>query len=128
MLSLGEAARLTGKGKSTIARAIARGELSATRKPDGSYRVDPAELARVYEIKTPETVPLVHHATPSRDPETEARFAALETELRGLRELLSEVRQARDDWKGQAQRLTLALPAPAEPQAESPRRWWRWGR
>jgi hypothetical protein len=34
MLSLGEASRLTGRGKTTLARAIRRGVLSATASPD----------------------------------------------------------------------------------------------
>src|SRR6185369_6775676 len=44
--TLGEAARASGKGKSTIAKAIKSGRISATRDPDGSYRIDPAELHR----------------------------------------------------------------------------------
>ena len=45
-ISLGEAARLTGLGKTTLARAIKAGRLSATRTDIGSYQIDP--LARVY--------------------------------------------------------------------------------
>ena len=48
MLTLGQAARATGKAKVTLARAIKSGRLSATRSDDGSYAIDPAELARVY--------------------------------------------------------------------------------
>lgn len=124
MLSLGEAAKLAGVGKTTLARAIAKGTLSATRKPDGSYQVDVAELERVYPLKgaTPATPEAVHHATPPRDPETEARLAALEVELRGLRALLDEVSRSRDRSEALVDRLTLALPAPA---SEIPRKRWR---
>jgi hypothetical protein len=48
--TLGEAARASGKGKSTIAKAIKSGRISATRDPDGSYQIDPAELHRVYPV------------------------------------------------------------------------------
>jgi len=140
LLTLGQAARLTGLGKTTLTRAIKAGRLSASRREDGSYEIDPAELSRVYSIRTetPETVAqsgyAVHHATPGATPrdtgsdsEVTARLAALETEVRGLRELLSEVRQARDEWKDQANRLVHALPAPdrSAPETPSLRSWWR---
>jgi excisionase family DNA binding protein len=48
MLTLGQAARLTKLGKTTLARAIKAGRLSATRNDSGTYQIDPAELSRVY--------------------------------------------------------------------------------
>jgi excisionase family DNA binding protein len=44
-LTLGQAAKVTGLGKTTLTRAIKRGHLSATRREDGSYAIDPSELA-----------------------------------------------------------------------------------
>jgi excisionase family DNA binding protein len=122
LLTLGQAAKLAGKGKTTLTRAIQAGRLSATRLEDGSYRIDPAELCRVYDVRaaTPETVTrdshVVHHetphATPRRDPESVARLVELETENRMLRELLAEVRESRDDmraerddWRARSERL-----------------------
>ena len=125
LLTLGQAAKLAGHGKTTLTRAIKTGKLSATRELDGSYKIDPAELTRVYQIRveTPATVTrdrhTVHRATPSETPETVSRdtelaikMAELETELRALKELLAEVkasrdemRAERDDWRGRADRL-----------------------
>jgi hypothetical protein len=48
MLSLKQAAEAVGKGKSTVQRAIKAGKLSAQISDKGTYRIDPAELARVY--------------------------------------------------------------------------------
>lgn len=48
--SLSAAAKATGKGKSTIHHAIRTGKLSARRCEDGSYRIDAAELARVFTL------------------------------------------------------------------------------
>jgi excisionase family DNA binding protein len=138
-VTLGQAARLTGLGKTTITRAIKAGKLSATRREDGSYEIDPSELSRVYSVhpETPETVTQSglagHHATPSatpretpETPDVTARLASLEAEVRGLKDLLAEVRQSRDEWKDQAGRLVLALPAPDQAKPEPPRRpWWR---
>lgn len=50
MYTLGEAARASGKSKSTIAKAIKSGRVSAVRSLDGSYEIDPAELHRVYPV------------------------------------------------------------------------------
>jgi excisionase family DNA binding protein len=44
MLTLEEAARLSGKSKSTLARAIKAGRLSANRTDLGIYEIDQAEL------------------------------------------------------------------------------------
>src|SRR5262245_43000570 len=51
MLSLVEAARKIGI--TTLAKAIKSGRLSVSRKEDGSYEIDPAELARVYSFSAP---------------------------------------------------------------------------
>lgn len=47
--TLGQAALEVGRNKSTISRDIARGRISAEKKPDGSYLIDASELFRVYE-------------------------------------------------------------------------------
>ena len=49
ILSLVEAARKIGI--TTLAKAIKSGRLSVSRKEDGSYEIDPAELARVYSFE-----------------------------------------------------------------------------
>jgi excisionase family DNA binding protein len=135
MLTLGQAAKLTGLGKTTITRAIKAGRLSATRREDGSYEIDPAELTRVYSVRpeTPETIAqpgiLVHRATPNetpRDHDVTVRLAALETQVQGLKDLLEEVRQSREEWKDQATRLVHALPPPQSHQRPAEgRSWWR---
>ena len=133
MLTLGQAARLTNTSKTTLTRAIRAGRLSATRRDDGGYEIDPSELARVYTVTTapPATVTatdgVVHHATPKGDsaatpcdPAVTARLAALDAEIIGLRALLAEVKGSRDDWKAQAERATLALSGPYQRPP-----WWR---
>jgi excisionase family DNA binding protein len=167
-LSLGQAAKLAGVGKTTLARAIHSGKMSATRREDGTYGVDPAELTRVYPPKseTAETESAAGYA-PHRTPaprnldETELRIqvAGLSAELKALREVLEaekrhteaerrradEIRQDRDTWRGQAERLLLAAPVivASQPVAgegaprpssdgtltTTPRRpWWPWAR
>ena len=50
MFSLQQAARAAGKSKPTLLRAIKAGKLSVGRRDDGSYSIDPAELARAYPL------------------------------------------------------------------------------
>src|SRR3954464_7333380 len=49
MLGLREAAQLAGTSKSSILRAVKAGRLSATRNDQGEFKVDPAEVVRVYD-------------------------------------------------------------------------------
>lgn len=46
--SLSEAAKATGKNKTTIQRAIKSGKISASKGNSGSYEIDPSELHRVF--------------------------------------------------------------------------------
>lgn len=46
--SLSQAAKETGKGKSSIHRAIKSGKLSAHRHEDGTYSIDASELFRAF--------------------------------------------------------------------------------
>ena len=46
--SLSEAAKATGKNKTTIQRAIKSGKISASKGNGGSYEIDPSELHRVF--------------------------------------------------------------------------------
>lgn len=46
--SLSEAAKATGKNKTTIQRAIKNGKISATKGESGAYNISPSELHRVF--------------------------------------------------------------------------------
>ena len=107
-VSLGQTARLTGRGKTILARAIS-GRLFAGSKEDGSHTMDAAESARVYPFPAPiETVA-----------ELRTRLALAEERLSELKTTLEDMRRDRDAWREQAQ--TRLLPAPAAPMS-----WWRW--
>lgn len=120
--TLGQAANATGKGKTTIQRAVKKGLISAEKTETGEYRIDPSELHRVFPIKKPVTVSrnaVWNDQRPHGDPaELAARLKGLEEMLIREREALDEVRADRDAWKQQATALLSGPP--------KKRRWWPW--
>lgn len=120
-LSLSQAARLTGKSKSTINRAIKTGKISANRHEDGSYSIDPAELSRVFGLEPQE-------GSKRRDAEPDGtrlleRIEALEAMLNREREVVADLKEDRDRWRQQATAL-LTDQRPATATTTS--RWWPW--
>ena len=94
-ITLGEAARRTGLSKPTIMRAIKSGKLSAASV---NYNIDPAELARVYDLK-----PSDGHANRSmKQDETPVTSEGLQAEVAVLRELIAD-----RDRMGEAERRLL---------------------
>ena len=121
--TLGTAAKATGKSKTTIQRAIAKGTISAQKEKNGRYSIDPSELHRVFPMVSTDTVAQGSQVDTSRPPvETplQVKIDALEAMLEREREALTEMRSDRDAWKQQA---TALLGAPDKKR----RRWWPWG-
>ena len=86
-LSLNEAAKLTGKAKSTLSKALKSGKLSYVSKDatTGAYEIDPAELLRVF--------PKTSKSSNGDQKETNEKphgNSALETEVKQLRERLAD--------------------------------------
>jgi hypothetical protein len=155
-LSLRLAAQETGTSKTTILRAVKAGRLSATRDDKGGYQIDPAELHRVYPPDRLVPRNAVQNAAGSEveilvrcaalGAENQALRDRLEAEVGALREHLDaerrradEIRQERDVWRGQFERLQLAAPIVTPPPPSpnqnhvvpivppAPRMsWWRW--
>ena len=120
--TLGQASKATGKGKTTIQRAISKGIVSAEKTEKGQYRIDPSELHRVFPMKHSETVSGTSYKDtkgPHGDPmELAVRIKGLEEMLIREREALDELRADRDAWKQQARALLSGPP--------KTRRWWPW--
>lgn len=104
-------------------RGILIQHLHAIRHDDGSYSIDGAELARVFQIGTPlgsEWASAAPSMEQVRTATLEAENAALRAALDREREALDEVRADRDAWKQQATALLAAPP--------KRRSWWLWRR
>lgn len=139
MVSMGQAARMTGKSKPTISRAIRSGKLSASPNGSGGYAIDPAELARVFAIRNPDAGAGDGHAKPSVTPAVplmepgdaalREQVAALQGQLdlmrerldetrEQMRERVDELREQRDGWQEQARTAQRLL------EARTSRRSW----
>ena len=109
--TLGEAAKATGKSKTTVQRAIAKGKISAEKLGNG-YSIDPSELHRVFPMQRNDTVSRNTKVDPLRPDETpdsvsvlRVRIEALETLLSREQEVTSDLREDRDKWRQQATAL-----------------------
>lgn len=110
-LSLSQAARLTGRSKSTIGRAIKSGRLSATRNEDGTFGINPAELLRAFPKGGPDTA-LVGVDEPSRNHLHGTSGTGLETdEIKALRDDLAKAEQRAAVAEAQAEERARALDA-----------------
>ena len=107
--TLGTAAKQAKVAKSTLSRAIEKGEISASKEGHG-YRIDPAELDRWMSNRPaqPSSVePVGQDATPDAMTALQIANARLEAELAGLKSMADELREDRDLWRKQAQTLAL---------------------
>lgn len=133
MLSLQEAADLARVNKSTLFRALKAGKISGTRDEHGQWRIDPAEVSRVYTIAVGDAEQ--QHASPRKRDRTDELVAVLRGQLDHMTGELQRMQRDAETWRNafeteRAQRLALAAPQPdTEGGNEVGNRWrrtWRW--
>ena len=93
-MTLSEAAKWAGVTRATIHKALKGGRLSGHKDDAGEWRIDPAELERVYQPG--KAVDVSHNGTMSSN-DIDELMAAKDRELALMREMLAEVRAQRDD-------------------------------
>lgn len=92
-LSLSQAAKATGRSKSTIGRAIQSGRLSASRNDDDTFSIDPSELFRAFPKGGPGTEGDASSDT-MRNPKNGMGGPGAEAdEIRALRDELARAQQ-----------------------------------
>ena len=112
--TLNEAAKATGKSKTTIHRALKSGKVSAVKRDNGAYAIEPAELHRVFP-------PVPTERNEERSNRNDAEYLCndqgtlriqLETiekererERQKLQETITDLREDRDRWRQQATAL-----------------------
>lgn len=107
-LSLGQAAKETGVSKATISRALKSGKLSG-EKDGNQYKIDPAELFRVFPKDVSET-PERNDPQPPAELEKDKEIIELRVKLEAAEKMLEE-KDARIQDLRDAQKL-LAAPKP----------------
>ena len=129
--TLGGAAQAVGKSKATLSKAVKTGKISVTKNEDGSFSIEPSELHRVYPPVS-QTKVVEHSETATATPEKDIEIAILRAELHAAREKIDdlkqqadEIREDRDAWKTQANRLLYA-PHKNEPEAKLKKNWKFW--
>jgi hypothetical protein len=128
-LPIATAAKRVGRDRKTLYRLVAQGKLTATVDATGQKQVDTSELIRVFgELRTETTTPSdkrPSHATvtvPQREtPDTTARLAMVEAELRHARELLAVRESQIEDLR----RTVLLLEHRQEPRKKGFFNWLR---
>lgn len=117
--TLGQAAKATGKQKSTILEAIRSGRLSASRDDKKQWQIDPAELHRVYPPNAANVLYERERTQPNADKTEllEAKIQFLEREVVRLERTEADLREDRDHWRKQATTLLLTQQPPPEPEA-----------
>lgn len=118
MYTLGTAAKAAGKNKSTILRAIKNGVISVTKRPQGDYQIDPAELHRVYPPVASGVAaqPATHlGATPDTTllqaeiRELQAKLEAAEERLKDRVDVIDDLRRRLDAEEEERRQLTRLL-------------------
>ena len=102
--TLGQAAIAVGKSKATISKAIKSGKISAQKQANGSYKIEPSELHRVYP-PTLSTVEPERIETPNSMVVNLRETIGLEYELKAARQRISDLEDDREHWRQQANRL-----------------------
>lgn len=118
-VSVRQAMELTGKGRSSLYRDMAKGRVSYRSESDGGRSLDTSELMRVYgELKPSETT--------GRDTQRQGD----ETNNGVMKDLISEMKAFREEVSGLKQELQEMRrleykSAQAELENVHPKPWWR---
>ena len=104
MYTLGQAAIAVGKSKATISKAIKSGKISADKQANGSYKIDPSELHRVYP-PTLSTVDTERIEPPSSTVVNLRETIELEVKLKAAEQRIIDLEEDREHWRQQANRL-----------------------
>jgi excisionase family DNA binding protein len=123
--SLSEAADEIGLSKMTIQRAIKKGRLSADRDEQGAYRIDPAELHRVFPKNARAKPEQGKSNKASQEPSQSESLLRREIEIRDekldliekerrrereqLETTIDDLRKRLDTESAERQRLTLLI-------------------
>lgn len=125
-LSAREAAEQVGLTKQAIIKAIRKGTICAAKDEAGEWRIEPAELFRVYQAVA--TVDDNQPATGDVDPATglQREIAFRDDKIALLQEHIADLRRRLDDSEAERRQTQERLTALLTDQRPR-RKWWLWG-
>lgn len=116
--TLGEAAKATGKAKTTIQRAVKGGRISASKTSTGAYDIEPSELHRVFPVTVAQ--PSIRNDTQPSDKSREndadvlqVKVEMLEQQLRREEDTIEDLRKRLDRAESRIVSLTDLRPQPS---------------
>jgi len=130
--TLGQAAKAVGMSKTSILRSIKAGRISAGRDELGQWAIEPCDLHRVYPPLTDDTG--TGNGTEERGvtggetalAEASTRATLAEARLSDFKSMLDDIREQRDRWQQQAERLAaLAITDQRKERSPAPPQSWR---
>lgn len=98
-LSLGQAAKATGKSKSTISKALNSGKISYVSKDSSGFKIDPAELFRVYPKNEKGNSGGEPSETSKENTEIQHKIKILEVQLEAANEKVKVLEADKEDYK-----------------------------
>ncbi len=114
--SLSDAAKATGKNRTTIQRAIKSGKISASKNENGAYEIAPAELHRIFPAIAQRSAQQPNETDSNSPQRADATSETLRIRLEmlekerdreraQLEETIADLREDRDRWRQQATTL-----------------------
>ena len=114
--SLSDAAKATGKNRTTIQRAIKSGKISASKNENGAYEIAPAELHRIFQAIAQRSAQQPKETDSNNPQQGDATSETLRIRLEmlekerdreraQLEETIADLREDRDKWRQQATAL-----------------------
>lgn len=130
-MTMTEAAKWAGTSRTTVFKAIKSGKISARKNEDGEYRIDPAELERVFKPASTDNVTLNGN---SEREDIGGEIAGLRAENALLREMANKTERQVEDLRGERDRLLGVIESQtrlltdqrqAKTELETRKRWWK---
>jgi chromosome segregation ATPase len=110
--SLKQAAEATGKSKATVLRALQGGKISGKKDESGEWKIDPAELHRVFPLSqkdTPRTIADKPHEIIALQREIAILREERDRERRQLQDTIDDLRHRLDEAEGERRRVQAQM-------------------
>jgi hypothetical protein len=107
LLTLGQAAKLCGRSKPTLSKALKEGRLSYVEKTQAGYQIDPAELSRVFPYSSPNS-DIDQSETPKDNPTNTIENSILQAKLEASEQRFEDAAKTIDDLRARLDKSEAA--------------------